>query len=172
MKQLTALLIVFAMVFISGCGDGAVSAAPELKQAAKAFRHMAKPSELSRSMFSAAYPNGKPSQYVSFLFSGPGTAEWPIPLDEYEEDAMRSARIPVIPQGLPIVKNKPDEDRGMQLVIRYDDGRNVVIAEGYEDPKKPAVLRREWELPKVKPAPGVAILYQSNRGAGASFQSD
>lgn len=155
---------------LSGCGGGD-SAPADLRQAAATIKAMSAPRNLSRSAFSAAFPDGTPSQYVSFLFSTMGSAEMPVAMDEQEAAAMRAVGMPPIPATVALVARERDPRAGNQLVLGFDDGRGVVIARGYLAEGGEPVLEREWPLPKVAPAPGVEMLYRSNRELGMSAQA-
>src|SRR5262245_51585341 len=61
---------------LMGC-DANDAAPPDLRQAAGVVAYTLRATNLSRSMFSAAHPNGKPSEWVSYWFSDMGVAEWP-----------------------------------------------------------------------------------------------
>jgi hypothetical protein len=162
----TVLLLAFALV---GCGSGLSGASPELEQAVRAVRHMTAPNQLSRSAFFAAYENGTPSQYVSFLFSDIGAAEWPVATSADEAEAMRAARIPVFPDNVLLTRDSPSSQAKPQLVIRGDDRRGMIVVEGYKTPGKPPVLREEWALAKVSPAPGVREIFDDQVRQGAGY---
>lgn len=143
-------LIVAGGLLLSACGDNGPDEPPELKRAAAVVRYMASANQLKRSSFYVVYPEGKPSQFVSWMFSTFGTAEWPPAEDSDEYDALEGAKalgIPVIPKDVLIVANKPDPSAGKQVVVRSDDQKSAVIVEGYLKPEGPPVLTRQWELP-------------------------
>lgn len=147
---------------------------PELVQAADAFEDMLEPINLSRSMFVVAFPGGKPSQFVSYLFSDMGAAEWPPSeawAGEIEREQMEAVGQTLLPADVAIVSRSPDLGRGKQLVIAYDNKRGVVIGRGYVDPATEPTFTREWKLPQVEPAPGVEMIYQTNLELGMSAQS-
>ena len=159
-----------AVALLAGCGGGERAPA-DLRQAAAALKAMSAPRHLSRSAFSAAFPDGTPSQYVSYLFSDMGAAEWPVAMDETEAEGMRAARIPVLPPTVRVVALRPDPGAGRQLVVSADDARGVVVVRGYETHDGEPLLEREWSLPRVKPAPGVAEMHRSAAEMGASDQA-
>jgi hypothetical protein len=162
-----------ALFVLAACSR---DAPPALTHGAEVIHYLLLPATLSRSAFSAGFPDGKPSQFVSYVFSDIGAAEWPTS-EEWANDAeraeMKAAGIPMPPRGVEFVPLSPDPKKGMQLVVRHDDGRGMVIVEGYEDPAKSKrpVLVREWPLPKVQPAPGVEAAYQSNLQMGMRAQA-
>lgn len=159
------------LLVLSGCGD---SGPAELRQAADAVADMMKPVNLSRSMFVAAYPDGKPSHYVSYLFSTMGSAEWPPSeewADELDQQQARAIGLSLWPAGVAAVPRAPDPALGQQFVISFDDERNVVIGYAYVDPAEDPVFAREWKLSSVEPAIGVKEIYQSNLDLGMSPQS-
>jgi hypothetical protein len=148
----------------------------DLEQGADVVGSMLKPNHLSKSMFSAAFPKGKPSQFVSYFFSDMGAAEWPPREDsgEFHQDeiqAMKQAGEIMMPARVAFIPLKPSPGKGKQIVIKYDDGKGVVITEGYIDPSQKPVLVKEWVLPKVAALPGVEEIYQSNAQLGMSDQT-
>ncbi len=168
--KITVLLVILALAF-SACGS---NEPPELQQAAWVIQHMMAPANLSRSAFCVGFPEGRPSQYVSYLFSDMGAAEWPINedwADEFDRETARATRTPLAPSGVFFAPNQWECGEGTQLVIRYDDARGVVILEGYGLTDTEPVLHREITLRHVKPAPGVAMFYQSSAQMGLDIQS-
>ncbi len=167
----TVAIALLWLLMLAGCGE---SGPPDLRQAADALAGMMKPVNLSRSMFVAAFPDGKASQYVSYLFSTMGSAEWPPSeewADEVERQQMQAIGQAMWPAGVAAVPRVPEPTLGRQLVIDFDDERNVVIAYAYVDPADDPVFAREWKLPSVEPAIGVKEIYQSNLDLGMSPQS-
>lgn len=164
--------VVMCAGLLWGCAN---NTPPELEQAVNAVRYLSAPKQLSRSAFAAAFADGKgtPSQYVSFLFSTMGTAEWPRALDANEAQAMRSAGIPMIPENVLLAPLKPDREakRKWQLVVRFDNTRGVIIVDGYTNPTQKPLFTQEWPLPKVTPAPGVQEIFESQVETGASYQT-
>lgn len=161
--------LLFTLLFpLCSCGEGAP---PELEEAARVVHYMVAPRNLSRSMFSAAFPDQKPSQFVSYLFSSMGRAEWPTPATDFEREQLKSIGAPATPQDVAFVSRTLDPKKGKQLVVKFDDRRSVVIVEGYVDPDEPPVLTREWALKRVSPAPGVMEIYRSNAELGMSDHS-
>ena len=165
----------FVILLIGGllsCSGSSVP--PELEQAAALVDHFTTPSVLSRSTFPVVLPNGTPKQFVSWLFSGMGTAEWPLT----KEEAMREfgqpgfPGMPTLPDDVEFFHSRPDTGRGKQIVVKWDDVRGIVIVEGYLDPKREPVLLNEYVLPKVTSTNEMARLTaQSNIEMGVSFQA-
>ena len=58
--------------------------------------------------------------------------------------------MPFFPAGVSVVANNPDLDRGRQVVVQGDDERQMLVVEGYLDPKVPAVVVKEWMCPGPK----------------------
>ncbi len=151
-------------------------APPDLVKGAKVIGSWLRPRNLSRSAFFVGIPDGKPSQFVSYIFSEMGTAEW-SPSEgsgEFSEDeikAMKQTGLALTPVGVAFVPLKPDKSKGRQIVVKSDDSRGMVIAEGYTDPSKKPVLIKEWKLQKVEPAIGIAEMYRSNSEMGISNQA-
>jgi len=107
---------------------------PDLQQAVDAVYFMTSERFLSRSGFRYLFPEAKPSQYVSYIFSDLGVAEWPIALDEMEEQQLRSAGIPTLPSDVVLVAQRPDPGHKQQVVLRADDSAGLVIIEAYPSP--------------------------------------
>ncbi len=168
---LAFLLLPGVAVMMPACGE---SEPPELARGAQVVENMLRPSILSRMAFCVAFPDGTPSQFVSYLFSEMGAAEWP-PSEEWASDAEREQMeligLVLAPKGVAFVPLRPDPGRGKQIVLRFDDDRGVVIADAYLDPGGRPVFTREWKLPRVTPAPGIELLYESNRDMGLKAQS-
>ncbi|MFC1550984.1 hypothetical protein ACFL6P_00325 [Candidatus Latescibacterota bacterium] len=149
------------------------SESTSLENAAKAVGWMIRPANLSRSGFTVAFPDAKPSEYVNYMFSEMGVAEWPPYEDsgEFTLQELKSMRIPYIPAGINIAQLTPDPEFGAQIVIKHDDARSMVIVEGYADPAQPPVMTEEFVLKKVPPGPGVIQIYEMNYDNGMSDRS-
>lgn len=177
-KYLLSMLIFFIAVlgiyFYFVKSSGTLSESEELVSAANAIGYYLTPAHLSRSQFSAAYDNPKPSDFVSYLFSGMGAAEFPAVggvMDEYERESLIMARQPVPPRDISYVSRFVDTLKNKQIVVKFDDSRGVVIAEGYSDPKMSAEFTKEWKLNKVIAAPGVDMMFRENKEYGVSYKS-
>ncbi len=117
-----------------------------LSQAVASVSYMTSERWIARSAFQATYPDRKPSDYVSYLFSDLGVAEWPIAIDEQERQQLRAAGIPPLPPGIPLVPNRPDPNHERQVVIRADDTEDVVIIEVYETSNSQAIFSQSRKL--------------------------
>lgn len=167
------ILSILSLFYAISCGGKAPG---EIEQGANVIGSMLKPANLSRSMFAAGFPDGKPSQFVSYFFSDMGVAEWPptegsTEFTKEEMTAMKRAGQAIMPAGVAFVPLKPAADKGKQIVVKFDNAGGVVITEGYIDPSQKPVLVKEWKLPGVSPAPGVMMMYQSNMQSGMSNQA-
>lgn len=169
--RLAMLILVPLLLALGGCGPEAPA---DLQQAASVIHYLMRPDQLSRSAFFVAYPEGTPSQFVSCLFSLLGTAEWPGKgafMDELQREQLRAIGAPVQPPDVTFVPVRKNPGRGRQLVVGFADERKLVVVEGYLDPKEDPVLRCEWNLPRVEPAPGVAEIYRSNQELSITSQA-
>jgi hypothetical protein len=149
------------------------SAPPEIEQAARAMHSMMTPANLTRSAFYVAYPEGGPSQYITYLFSPMGTAEWPLSEDNPEGLSaadLRAAGIVPLPTGVAIVARRPQPGRGKQLVLSAADGHGVVVARGYLSATEEPVLVEDWSLKKVETAPGVKAMFLDKLDMGISIK--
>ncbi len=132
--------------FIASCGN---SAPPELDRAAHVVRYLSAKKQLQRSSFWVLYPDGRPSEFVNWMFSAFGTAEWPPSentADPYELEQARSIRAPIIPKNVALVPRQSNPDLKKQLVVQSDDAKGIIVVKAYLDPAKPPVLTREWPL--------------------------
>lgn len=170
-KFVRVVSLFFTGIAVSCSGS---SAPIELEQAAMLVEYFTAPSVLGNSTFPVVLPDGTPKQFVSWLFSQIGTAEWPLT----REEAMREfgqpglPGMPMLPDSVAYHHSKPDTAQRKQIVVKWDDARGVVIVEGYLDPKQTPVLVKEYRLPKVTSTNEMArITAQSNIEMGASFQA-
>ena len=123
---------------------------PELNKAIRVVRHMSAERQLQHSAFRFTYPEGRPEQFVEWMFSPIGSAIWP-PVEgggEFspeEEKMIQKTGIPFLPSGVSLVSDKPDMDRGQQVVVRGYDERQMMVVVGYLDPQDALVLVMEEE---------------------------
>ena len=153
-RQFLILLLFFLPSFL-GC-EGAVPS--DLDRAAKVIRFMSEENKLERTSFPALYPKCLPSEFVKWLFSEKGKAEWPDSLDN--DDSNPDVRnkafkegAPIVPKSVKFFAGKTDPDAGRQLIVKANDASRTIIVEGYGDPQKKPDLKREWDLPVVKQVP-------------------
>lgn len=130
---------------------------PELRIGIQLVRYMSAPWQLKRSSFLAVYPNGKPSEFVNWMFSPFGTAEWPpteamVEMDEMEGMQARSIGAPILPKGVKMSPFKLNPDSGKQVVIKADDVKGMILVEAFLDPNLPPEIQDSWllKLPKKK----------------------
>ncbi len=147
------LMILVSFLGTSGCGD---PVPPDLRQGVQVVRYLSAKRQLSRSSFSFVYPQGKPSQFVRWMFSTLGSAEWP-PSEEMAEvhpilrEQAQAIGAPLIPKGVALVPREPRADRGKQVVVHADDAHHKIKVDAYLHPEAEPVLTREWDLPRVAP---------------------
>lgn len=141
---------VLAIALLAGCGPRPPE---ELRRAVDATAWHMRPGNLRRSMFLAVYPDGKPSEYVNFLFSTLGAAERP-PSDDGSELSREEAaaiRQPLYPSGVGIFPLRPDPDfDGPQIVLSHDDDAWEVVFEGYVDAGAEPVLVERRKMPRIE----------------------
>lgn len=140
------------LISFLGCSE---PGPPDVEQAIRVVRYMSAANQIKRSSFLAAYPQGKPSQFVTWMFSPFGYVEWPYFQSFAESDPVameeaRSIRMPLVPDSVAIVPNFPDPKKGKQVVVKADDERGMIIVEAYMDSQEPPLMAREWKFPKVK----------------------
>ena len=125
----------------------------ELRKGIAVVRYMSAPRQLQRSSFLPTYPNGTSEQFLSWMFSSLGVAEWPpyeggLEFSPEEEAMIRKTGIPFIPANLVLIPHEPDFEKGRQVVIRADIG--MLIAEGYEDPEDSPVVVKKWPFQEIE----------------------
>jgi len=130
MKNLLGLLIVFGLLGFSGCGSAAPKKDPELKRAVSFVRYLCSRRFLRKSAFISSFPEKKPTQFVSYLFSEMGVSEWVSTGDPFEEEQLKSIGVPVPPRNVRIT-NRLIKGAEKQVVLKGDDQELIVIVEGY-----------------------------------------
>ncbi len=123
----------------------------DLTQAAQAMRSLTKPSVFRRTAFAQTSTDPTPSNFVEYLFSDLGVAEWPERESWYPEDEHPYVG-PLLPDHVTVVPLNPDPtlDTGeLQLVLVPNDEKNVILAEGYTDIEADPVLSQEWPMPSL-----------------------
>lgn len=172
MKRAYRLFILISILgFLIACGGG--SAPPKLEQGIRVITSMLQPRNLSRSMYAAAFPKGgSASEFVSYIFSDIGAAEWPDHESMGDPEQARAIGIPLSPSGVSFVPLEPDPtlENEMQIVVKADEKKDIVIIEAYTDPTKEPIKVVKRKVPKVEAAPGVKEMLQSNLQTGATYQ--
>ncbi len=173
-RSLACMVLLLASV---GCGP---SVPEDLERGTRVITAMASPRHLRQSMFVALFPEGRPSEFVSFLFSSMGAAEWPLAEDLAAGDPdpieqQRLLGVPPVPSGVTFTPHSPKANGGRQIVVRYDDARRLVIVEAYVSPVESPVLVREhpFRLPELRPHELELLrrLAESNRDLGIPSQA-
>ena len=121
-----------------------------MNKAIRVVRHMSAERQLQHSEFRFTYPEGKPEQFIEWMFSPIGSAIWtPVEgggeFSKEEEKMIQKTGIPFLPSGVSLVSDKPDMDRGQQVVVRGYDERQMMAVVGYLDPQDALVLVMEEE---------------------------
>ena len=148
------LILILVLSGILGCE--APPEYPELEKAIRVVRYLSAPNQLHRSSFLVMFPDGQPSDFVTWMFSTFGTAEWPpsegsLELEDSDwEDAMRTTGTPIRPREVSLVPLKPDPDLKKQVVVRWDNVRRKILVEGYLESGAAPVLVREWDWLPLK----------------------
>ncbi|GJL80268.1 MAG: hypothetical protein NPINA01_32570 [Nitrospinaceae bacterium] len=145
-----SLWMVFLLLF-----GGCATEHPELEQAIKVVRHVSSEKQLKSSSFLILSGEKTPSNFLTWMFSAMGTAEWYVadgPSIEFSPDELEHIKriTPLVPENVAIVADHPDPEKGKQVVVISDDNKNIIVVEGYLDPKEPHVLRKEWHFPELK----------------------
>ncbi|MDX2219355.1 MAG: hypothetical protein SF172_10060 [Burkholderiales bacterium] len=140
------VIAVIAAVLVAACGKASAPPA-DLEQAVAVVGYLASSRYINRSMYSATFESGTPSEFISFLFSSMGAAERPEPASTRPPG---SSGPPAWPDDIGFHALHPNPGGGKQVVVTPDDARGMIIAEGYVDPAKKPVLRREFAMAKPK----------------------
>lgn len=120
---------------------------PRLEQAARVVRYMSAPRQLKRSSFNAIFPEGKPSDFVGWMFSEMGAAQWPPSdsefMDPEERRALQALGMPFSPTDVQILQAlSPQSAR--QVIVKADDVKGMIVVEGYLSPDQPPTIVRQW----------------------------
>ncbi len=139
------------LFFLTSCAD---TVTPELNKGVQVVRYMSAKQQIARSSFAVVYPDAQPSDFVNWLFSELGAAEWPdseayAEVDPTVREQAKAIGAPLVPKDVQIVALSPKIEMGKQVVVKFDNARGVIIVEGYLDPEGSPVLTQEWELPKM-----------------------
>jgi len=111
---------------------------PELNKAIRVVRYMSAERQLQRSAFRFTYPEGRPEQFVEWMFSPIGSAIWPPvagggEFSQEEEKMIQKTGSPFLPSGVSLVSNKPDMDRGQQVVVANPVKPKILQALGFAE---------------------------------------
>ncbi len=126
---------------------------PGLQKAERVVRYVSSKRQLKRSSFTAFAGENTPSRFVKWMFSSMGYAEWymvdaPGEFSAEELKMIKKTGVPLLPPDVAIVPDKPNPERGKQVVVKPDNARNMIIVESYLDPQGAPVRTGEWEFPK------------------------
>lgn len=165
--SIKTIFIAALLSILSACSE---TESPILQRAINASTDMLLADNLSRSAFYAAYPDGQASDYVHYYFSPMGAAEWPPQEGEFNAEELQAMRIATLPANVKFAANQPAANvPGMQVVIKADNARGVVIFEGYQLPSEKPVLVVEKPLIKVEPSELAKMAFASNRDMGMDY---
>jgi hypothetical protein len=175
--RIARLIVAVVAALAPACGADPHA---DLRQSAEAMLWTAAPRQLRRSQFTALFPQGTPSQLVSYLFSTIGTAEWPesasrVAQDPELREMTRLMHMPLLADGIRVTHTSPKLELGRQIVVRADDAKQRIIVEGYADPTEPPVvtLARELRVPELArhEREYLEALARSNLDSGATAQA-
>ena len=162
LKTCLAGLLCLGFLAFTGC---AKPLPPDLEKGMTRVRYITSPKALKKSMFYAVYPQGRPSEFIGYMysdlgaidFSGPGNvapipgmpANGPSPYDEQTRDAA-----PALPPNVMILPLKTDPSRSQpQIVLKPDDAARQIIVEVYELPSQPPIKVEKRDLPLMTADP-------------------
>lgn len=137
-------LVILCLALLATLPACAPAVPGDLQQAVAVAQYMASPRWLGRTAFPESAPEDpKPSDFVRYVFSDFGVAEWPMALDPREEEQLRATRTPVLPPTVSLVPNAPSMEHGRQVVLRPDDAAGVLHIVAYEHPQMDPVMEVE-----------------------------
>ena len=139
----TPLLASSIILLLTACGS-----APDedLTAANTALSQMASNRTLSRSCFTVAYPDGQAADFIDYMFSDLGSAEWPVAFDEYEEQAMGSIGQVPLPANVavsPLSRTSPNQK---ELVLTANNAERKILVQGYLANDSKVVFEDEWPV--------------------------
>lgn len=145
MKSKPIMLLLSLLISSSGLG-GCTPAEeikdPELKQTLAYVRYLTSHRFRRQSAFSYSYPDQRPSEFVRYLFSTIGSAEWVVTGDPDEAEQLKSIRVPVPASNVAITNQwLPEAER--QLVLKGNDQNNEIIVEAYMKDRKIPIFTEE-----------------------------
>ena len=149
--------LVTLMLVLGSCQS---SPDEDLVQANAAMASMGQNRTLAKSCFRVAYPNGNATDFVRYLFSDLGSAEWPIALDQLEAEQMKAIKQKVIPPTVTVSANQRQYLDRKELVLEAIEGK--IQARGYLPQETKPTLEDEWGLGTASVEPNVISLCQSN----------
>ncbi len=156
-------LIGLGSALLASCGGQ--PADPQLEQAADALAAMTQSSHLSRSCFYLVYPSGRAPEFIQYLFSDLGAAEWPVALDPMEAEQMQAAGQTVLPPEVSISPQQRRNPQQKELVLTAD-AEGQVVATGYLPGETEPNLTENWQLATATPDEFARNLCQSNLEMG------
>jgi len=127
---------------------------PDLKKAVQVVRYISSPDQIEQYSFLDIEGEKSPSQFVRWMFSTLGTAEWFVQEDstEFSPDELSEAQrtAAVMPKNVSLFPNRAKPGRKKQVVVKSDDQRGMIIVEAYLNPRKSPAFVREWPFPQYE----------------------
>ena len=165
LRPLTVCLLIGSILGLQSC-----QAPPDedLTAANAAMAKMASASTLRRSCFTIVYPEGQASDFLSYLFSDLGTAEWPIAFDEMEAQQMKSIGQVPLPPNVVVSPNSRSTPDSKEIVLIADDDNREIRVEGYLADSEDVALEANWPLGTAQAGEDARMLCESNLQIGIS----
>ncbi|MEB3274620.1 MAG: hypothetical protein ACO4AI_14080 [Prochlorothrix sp.] len=140
----------------------------DLMAANTALSAMVTTRNLKNSCFGVAYPEGGAENFIRYLFSDLGSAEWPVAFDALEREQMAAAGQTPIPANVVISALDRQYPDRKELVLQAQTGQ--ITAQGYLPEETTPHFEALWELgPAVTnptPDPLMVPLCESNIDMG------
>lgn len=160
-------------VALNGCQSSDPNAQAldaDLMAANAAFAGMTQNWTLSHSCFGVAYPEGGAENFVRYLFSDLGSAEWPVAFDELEAEQMAAIGQTSLPPNVVVSPNERQYFDRKELVLQAQDGQ--IYVRGYLPEQSDPQFETYWELATVQTSPDVVPLCESNLDLGIGIDME
>ena len=157
----------FGIIFVlaTSCQSGVDE---DLKQANDSLAKMTTKRNLAKSCFSVVYPQGDVANFVNYLFSDLGAAEWPIAFDEMEAEQIESIGQTPLPRNVVVSPLKRNQLNSKEIVLAPDLENQVVVVKGYLPGSQEVVWENQWSLGTAQASEDTQQLCQSNLETGIS----
>lgn len=157
-----------ATIWLLMVSCGGAPADAELSQAAQAMAQLARSRHLERSCFYVVYPQGTPTDFVGYLFSDLGSADWPVAFEPLEAEQMQSAGITPLPGTVKISAQQREQPEQKELVLLADDAAGDIQLLGYLPNETEPNVEERIPLTPANPEDFTVQMCQSSLEMGVS----
>jgi hypothetical protein len=149
-NRVLALLIMLPIFAAVGWGIAKFSkqpGSPELQTGQRIIYQMAGSQTLQKAGFFDAYPEGKPSDFVSFVQSASGEKLWPSPRDKNRPSYRNTSNRISMPENLTFSAWERSTTNKPQIVYRPDDANGKLLVEGYDPGQDEPAFVYDFDFP-------------------------